>query len=330
MYENDTAIYYKQSAWHKLGTVVSDVYNPREALVASGLDWTIIPSYSVFAEYMDDEGDAATAYLNGKVANIRSDTGKSVGIVGENYKVLQNQELAEIAYAMAGTDTHVETMGSLRNGGRVYCQIRMGEFEARKGSGDEVNQYMLLCNGHDGTLAFSGLPTSIRVVCENTLHMALKAGSKNMIRITHAGNMAEKITAAKEAMSKYHEIGEFFKQSVTTLANREWAREDVQRFWLHMYGKLEEPVVKNPTTEKEEKNYLKAVDTVGNWASIFDHEYKLAGATAWNAANAVTNWIQHRSAKRGRQASPESRLDRNIFGKNAEQTVQVMTEALSF
>jgi len=151
-----------------------------------------------------------------------------------------------------------------------------------------------------------------------------------MIRITHNGDMSEKIASAKEAMTHYHEVGTFFKEIVTNLSSKQWHMEDIQKFWLDVYGMLEEPVVINPQTEAEEKNYKKCVITMGTWADIYDSERDIAGDTAWNAANAVTNWIQHKTAKRGRKASLESRIDRNIFGKNAENTVKVMKAALQY
>jgi phage/plasmid-like protein (TIGR03299 family) len=330
MYEKDNAIYYNEKAWHGLGTVVTQQYEPREALRVAGLDYKVLPSTSINYNYLDSEGYPKSGTTTTKVANVREDTGDVVGWVSPNYQVLQNSELAEIAYAIAGDDTKVETFGSLRNGSRIYCLINMNEFTTGIRNKDTIQQYMLLCNGHDGTLAFSGLPTSIRVVCQNTLNMALQSGNKNMIRITHGGDMAAKIMGAKDAMLKYTEIGQFFEEAVDYMANTTWNSKTIQKFWLDMYGVIEDPINMNPQTEEQQENYTKALTTVGKWAETFDSEVNIAGATAWNAANAVTNWLQHKTNTRGRKTSLESRIDKNLFGTNAQMSIKVMKTAMAF
>jgi phage/plasmid-like protein (TIGR03299 family) len=330
MYENDRAIYFEKTAWHGLGTVVTERYEPREALRMAGLDYQIIPSTSIDFNYTDSSGYGQQGRTTAKVANVREDTGDVVGWVSPNYQILQNSELAEVAYSIAGDDTKVETFGSLRNGSRIYCLINMSEFDTGVNGKDTIQQYMLLCNGHDGTLAFSGLPTSIRVVCSNTLNMALSTGNKNMIRITHSGDMAEKIMSAKDAMLTYREIGRFFEDTVQDLASKHWDTKTIQKFWLDMYGMIEEPFTTSPKTDEEQAEYTKALTTVNIWAETFDKEVDIAGATAWNAANAVTNWVQHKTATRGRKTSLESRIDQNLFGKNADMTVKVMKSAMCF
>ena len=118
------------------------------------------------------------------------------------------------------------------------------------------------------------------------------------------------------------------------IRDRTWDKNTIQRFWLHTYGMLDEPVNLHPTTEDEEAVYKRAVATIGDWSQRFDLDMQELrppnGATAWNAANAVTNWVQHKVNKRGRKMSSESRIDRNLFGKNATDSVRVMRSALEF
>lgn len=325
MYENDHAAYSKKPAWHGLGTVVEDIMNPHEALRISKLDWDIIPSFEVTASYMKEDGSVAYANAGNKVANIRSDDGTVVGMVSKDYQALQNRELAEIAYAISGEDTKVETMGSLRGGSRVYCSIAMDDFATPYCDDDVVNTYLLLCNGHDGMLAFSALPTSIRVVCENTLNMALRSGARSMIRITHNGDMFEKIQQAKRAVNEFNRVRMNFTGTVAELSDKKMSLEEIQRFWTDMYAQLEEPI---PTDDVEGR--ARAMNVISNWSETFDREYDVAGPTAWNAANSITNWVQHKVARRGRKSSTESKFSSNLFGKNADQSIKVMRSALAF
>lgn len=334
MERNDSAVFYQQRAWHGLGTVVDDTMDPRTALSKAGLDWDVIPSHSLNAMYIDpNTGYEHSSAITDKVANIRTDDGSVVGIVSSDYKVLQNSELAEIAYAIAGEETVVETMGSLRGGKRIYCTIKMDELFTGKNGVDVVEQYMLLVNSHDGTLAFSCLPTSVRVVCSNTLNMALSRSSgKNMIRITHNGDMSSKIHGAKQAVAQYNTIRDNFNSKVESLANKQMNSAQIQTFWTDLYARIEEPIpvptnggLDNEGVEKRER----AMEVITHWANNFDSEYDIAGATAWNAANAVTKWIQHKDPRRGRKATSESKFNNNFFGRNAERTVDVMNTAMA-
>jgi len=197
MYENDSAMYAGSSAWHGLGTVVADAPSPYDALRLAGLDWRVIPSHSIGCNYMRN-GVERTAITTEKVANIREDTGDVLGWVGPNYKRIQNIDVAELAYAVAGNDTKVETAGSLRNGARTYFLLKFNEFSTQY-SDDVTNEYLLLANGHDGLMAFNAIPTAIRVVCANTLRVAM--AQANAYRIAHKGNMEDKLADLYDAIA---------------------------------------------------------------------------------------------------------------------------------
>ena len=331
MTENDSAVYYQKKAWHGLGTVTQDVLNPREALKVARLDWTVCPSTHLDYHYRDSDGMLKSGTSTDRVANVRSDTGDVLGWVGKEYKIVQNEELAELAYSLAGDDTHVESFGSLRNGGRVYVCLRADSFFA-DGKHDEICQYLLLANGHDGSLAFMGQPTSIRVVCDNTLKMALSEGVNSAFRFRHNGNMEDKMQQARQALAYFRDTGRFFKDKVTTLANTEWNHNTISKFWLESYSMLtNKQIVHNPTTEAEEDTLKDAAETVGSWGQTFDAERKELNAkpSAWMAANAVTNWIQHRASKRGRKITSDSRADKNLFGKASKDSIRVVRKALA-
>ena len=333
MFEKDTAMYRKEKAWHGLGVVINEDCNPRQALREAQLDWDVVPSSMITCDYRTPEGYVATTTTTKKVANVRQDTGDIVGWVSPNYTVVQNSELAELAYTL-GDNSVVESFGSLRNGGRVYCLVRCDSFMAQ--NNDEVTQYMLLCNGHDGSLTLSGLPTSIRVVCANTLHMAMSNGAKNMFKFTHSGDMTEKLEQAREALGFYKETGRFFKANVNNMVATEWDKETIQRFWLDTYQDLTKETLvapKNFKTENDEKVYKNAISTISKWSTTFDtemQELNVNRPNAWIAANAVTNWLQFNESKKGRKTSSDSRIDNNLFGKNASNSITVMKKALQY
>jgi phage/plasmid-like protein (TIGR03299 family) len=332
MFENDTAMYRKEKAWHGLGVVVNEDCNPRQALREAHLDWNVVPSTEVSCTYQTADGWMDTSNTTKKVANIRQDTGDIVGWVSPSYNVVQNAELAELAYSLGGDDTVVESFGSLRNGGRIYCLVKCDSFMAQ--SNDRVEQYMLLCNGHDGSMTLSGLPTSVRVVCANTLHMAMANGSKNMFRFTHQGDMQDKLSQATEALGFFRETGRFFKDNVSRLVATDWDKEQIQRFWLDVYQDLNKETVVLPSkfkTDEDENIYKRAVSAISTWSTTFDNEMQELNVNrpnAWIAANAVTNYLQFNESKKGRKTSSDSRVDNNLFGKNASNSITVMKKAL--
>ena len=323
MYENDSAVYAGQAAWHGLGTVVEESLSPREALAVSGLDWNVEKS-----AYISAPVRGGLAVCKDRVATIREDTNEILGIVSPNYQIVQNKELFDIAYELGG-EVKVDTAGSLKNGRQVYVLLKGDTFDATK-KGDEVTEYLALLNSFDGSLGLGALPTSIRIVCANTLSMALSSGRGNMFRVRHYGdNMMEKLDALREALVRYRETGTLFRETVTQLSSVSWDRQKIQNFWLDVYQTMEGPVTSNPTTEQEEEDYKKAAVTMGSWAGTFDDELYVAGASPWNAANAVTNWIQHKTPSRGRKRTAASKVQNNLIGEAQKDSIKVMKMALA-
>tara|TARA_R110001592_G_scaffold158191_2_gene389279 strand:+ start:5646 stop:6653 length:1008 start_codon:yes stop_codon:yes gene_type:complete len=330
MYENDTAMYANgQPAWHGLGTVVEHSPSPAEALRLSGLDWKVVKSPSIIAEYENEEGYMDDAISTKNVATVRQDTGDILGLVSPSYQVVQNEELFDIAYEL-GADVKVETAGSLDNNKKIYIMLRGDTFDVGS-ENDSVTQYLGLFNSHNGTLSLSGLPTSVRVVCANTLNMALSQGGRNLYRIKHTGEMTEKIADLRRALKRFRETGSMFQDKVQILNSKFMNTADIQNFWVRVYTELQEPFTANPITDKEERSTIKAAQTFAEWSQLFDSERSEHGLrpTAWTAANAVTNWLQHREGSRGRKMSDNSRIHNNLIGKAADSSSQVMKMALS-
>ena len=330
MYENDTAMYANgEAAWHGLGTVVEHSPSPAEALRLSGLDWKVVKSPSIIAEYENEDGEIEDAISTKNVATIRQDTGDILGLVSPSYQVVQNEELFDIAYEL-GADVRVETAGSLDNNKKIYIMLRGDTFDVSS-SNDSVTQYLGLFNSFNGTLSLSGLPTSIRVVCANTLNMALSQGGRNLYRIKHTGEMTEKIADLRRALKRFRETGSLFQEKVESMSHRLMSYADIQNFWVRVYTETQEQFTSNPITDKEERATVKAAQTIAEWSNIFDKERSEHGleASAWVAANSVTNWLQHREGSRGRKMSDNSRIHNNLIGKAADASSQVMKMALS-
>lgn len=319
--ETDGAVFHKTKAWHGLGYVVEDAMTPTQALKLSGLDWTVSKTAGI---------SAGTTYSDKFCAIVREDNQEILSVQSPDYKVVQNWEVFDLAYSV-GMDVKIESALSLQGGKKIVCLIKGDSFSPANSQGDTITEYLALLSSHDGTIALSGLPTSVRVVCWNTLQMALNAGRHRMIKFTHTGNMEEKKASMRKALACYAETGKFFRECVNTLSNQMWTTTDIQKFFLDVYSAIEEPVTTNPQTEAEYKTYLDAVVTIARWSGNFDGERKelQAPASAWMAVNAITKDIQHHISVKGRKTGWENKAYNNLMGAAQNVSTKVANMALA-
>ena len=322
MYENDSAMYAGSSAGHGLGTVVADAPSPYDALRLAGLDWRVIPSHSICCNYMHGDAERC-AVTTDKVANIREDTGDVLGWVGTNYKRIQNIDVAELAYAVAGNDTKVETAGSLRNGARTYFLLKFNEF-ATQHTDDVTNEYLLLANGHDGLMAFNAIPTAIRVVCANTLAIAM--AQANAYRIAHKGDMHQKLDDLRIAIASAKQDSRVFEDKVRYLANQGMTRHTLKDYYDLMYNKYFNQV----NDDSSDRDWKKKIETTLKWENRFEIDASTAGNNLWNAFNAITYFIQHTMPTRGRTDAQrrENRLHTNMFGTSGSLKTKIFENTL--
>lgn len=322
----DGAVFHKVPAWHGLGYTVEQAMTPSEAMDLAGLGWVVVKSDGISANGITDKEYSAI---------IRTDTSTILSVQSSGYAVVQNSEVFDLAWAL-GNEVKVESALSMSGGRKVVVLLRGDTFHPDNSHNDEVAQYLALINSHDGTMALSALPTSVRIVCNNTLSMALSAEKrlkKGMFRVTHTGDMQAKQQAMRDALGRFRKTGALFVEAVNSLSRREMTVVEIQNFWLRVWGALEAPVVASPANAKEEANNLAAVGEIAKWSMAFDAERARLGAPAslWMAANAVTRSVQHtRNSGRGRKPTYESKGWAAINGVTQDETLVVMNEALAF
>jgi phage/plasmid-like protein (TIGR03299 family) len=155
----------KEPAWHGIGTVVSDAPTSEEAIRIAKLDWSV-DQIPVFAA-----GKEVSNYF----ANIRSDTQEVLGVVQGRYQVQQNSEsfafVDDIIHNSQGVQCRYETAGSLFNGRRVFLLVRLPEEVIL---GDTIENFLYFTNSHDGSTGLMAGISNIRIVCNNTLQLAIR------------------------------------------------------------------------------------------------------------------------------------------------------------
>lgn len=323
-------------AWHGLGTIVENAPTPREALRIAKLDWEVVQQ--PLSRMLPSLGTTMYAQLTSHVANVRQDTQQVLGVVGKNWTPFQNRELSDFCEALHSQgQVRIETAGSIRGGEKVWFLLRGEEFNVRKA--DSVFPYILVSNGHDGGTSLRCTPTTVRVVCSNTLHMVIpRFGDEGQLKsmgnaafvLRHTGKLKERVEEARRALELYGQRLEDNRDLMDTLGKVDMDSKGVQQFFLEMHQRHFGAVKDRPKTEKEQKARNKAMDAVAACVRRFEAEQKLAGATAWNAFNAYTGFIQHDYASKRKDPTvrAEAKLSNNLFGINAERTMETFRYAL--
>lgn len=326
--ESDGLVLTGKRAWHNLGTVVESAPSPHEALKIAKMDWEVYQTDGLTGY----TGNPEQEYIGSKnwVFNYRSDINTVLGCVSSTFVPIQNETLAEFANALSNNDTgvKVESAGSVYEGKRVWFLLRAEAFDVSAGKADskedEVIPYILLANGHDGSLAFSARPTSVRVVCNNTLAWALGRGSKNVFNLKHSSNIMDRVDEAKKKLTQYMgRVGEF-SDSCEYLREHTMNQAQVQTFFLDMYTKLVAPIPTEPKNIEEQKKRDTAMYGVYEMCQNFDMDTTVAGATAWNAFNSTTRWLQNR----GRTGSSDVRAYNKLLGNAADKSREAFRYSL--
>ena len=195
----------KEVPWHKLGQVVEEAKTSDEVIKIANLDFVVVKA-SNYARYQED---GLTHYYENpdSFSTMRIDTKKILGTVGSRYEILQNAKAFEFFDDIVGSKQAIfETAGVLFNGSKVFITAKLPDY-IRLSSNDVIDQYLLLSNDHTGSESAVIMFTPVRVVCNNTLSMALQRVQKGY-RIRHTKSMEDRMRQVTHMMglkNKYFE-----------------------------------------------------------------------------------------------------------------------------
>jgi phage/plasmid-like protein (TIGR03299 family) len=185
----ETMFYTRTAPWHGLGVHCEEAPNSREALKKSGLDWSVIQRPIMTSNYVP---------VNGYKANIRDKDQKILGVVTDRYKVVQNHEAFAFTDTLLGEGVRYETAGSLADGKKVWLLAKLPNKYIMEG--ENIEPYLIFSNSHDGNNAIKIAMTPIRVVCMNTLNLALSS-AKRIWSTVHVGNLKNKMQEAHNTLA---------------------------------------------------------------------------------------------------------------------------------
>lgn len=290
----ETMFYTREKPWHGLGTRVEVAPTSADALKMAGLDWEVLQE----AIYTD-AGDKIAGYK----ANVRSTDKKVLGVVTDRYKVIQNAEAFEFTDTLLGNGVRYETAGSLSEGKKVWLLARLPR-EYIIG-GERISPYLVFSNTHDGSGAVRVAVTPIRVVCNNTLNLALDTAKRSWSMV-HTGDIKGKIQEAKDTLFMAEEYMDNLGREFERLRKVQMTDEQVKE-----YIELLLPREKNATLTQL-RNIKKLREDMAS--RYFDApDLQNVGNNAYRFINAVSDFATHADPLR-RTAN----YNENLFARTVE------------
>lgn len=288
-------MYVGEAPWHRLGTPLPRLATSSEALQAARLDYRVDkrPLQAVLT-------GRTRVVVEDHFATVRMDTGKVLGVVGGRYSVIQNREAFRFFDSLVKADEAIyETAGALGGGERIWILARLPGYVKVRGR-DIIKKYLLLTNSHDGSSLVRCKLTPVRVVCSNTLSVAL-SGSEEEVRIRHTPSARENLTEAHKLLGLSNQLYEQLDYIWNRMALKGVTDKQLREYVENLVPDNEE--AESPTRTENIRKAILDLHESGAGAGM-------ARGTLWGAYNAVseyTDHVQHAS-------NPDKRLKSAWFG----------------
>jgi phage/plasmid-like protein (TIGR03299 family) len=298
--------YVGQTPWHGLGNQLTQKQPIEIWQREAGMDWQIQDSPVHFKA--DSIGPLGTihSFPEQKVL-FRSDTKAPLSVVSSRYQIVQPREVLEFYRDLSEVSGYeLETAGVLKGGRKFWALARTGQSAVLKDN-DQVSGYLLLATSCDGTLATTATPTTVRVVCNNTLTIALD-GATRSIKVPH--NTRFDPQAVKKQLGIAVSQWDEFMYRMRNLAERKVQWHEAMGFFMNVLCDVQ-PNSAMPQVLPNERALRKV-------QSLYEGQGKgstlaSANGTAWGLLNAVTEYVDHERRAR----STEYRMDSAWFGQGA-------------
>jgi phage/plasmid-like protein (TIGR03299 family) len=291
----------RQPAWHNLGTVFQEEVNTQQMLELAHLDnWNVRLEDVTIPENFESDKSYSFVTRTNPFDKTKNDV---LGVVGERYVPLQNEDLFSFGDNLLDGGGRWETAGSIKGGRQVFGSIALNNSITLDPNGiaDKIDNYLLINTSHDGSVAIQASITPVRVVCANTLNLALtafkgKKASKQSFKIRHTQTADGRIAQARQALG----LANAYIDEFSVIANEMISKEITKA----QFDKIVE--LAYPAPEKDSKGSFKKHDgkvDLLNAIYVGDYNNTISG-TAWGAYNALTERLDwYRSARGGSNES---------------------------
>lgn len=290
-----TMFYTREKPWHGLGTMVMEAPDSRKALELAGLNWSVFQQELITADGVP---------ISGFKANLRSTDNQVLGVVSDRYKVVQNEEAFAFTDALLGEGVRYETAGSLQDGKRTWILAKLPQKYII--SGDEITPYLVFMNSHDGSGAIKAAMTPIRVVCMNTLNLALSTAKRSW-STNHIGDIKGKLEDARYTLLYADQYMAELGKAIDALNRIKISDKKVYEYIDELF-----PLV-DGASEQQKKNLLRLKEDVK--MRYFDApDLKGVGKNGYRFVNAVSDFATHAKPLKERANYKENLFARTVDG----------------
>lgn len=300
--------------WHQLGKEVSQDLSPDQMQKEAALDWYVekIPlRYEFDGQKIESE----------QFALARSSDGLMLDVVkSKNWEPVQNHQAFKFFERFVKHNRmSMEVAGSLRDGKFVFVLAKMNqEFHVGSGTEDQTDGYLLFTNPHQYGRAVDIRLTPIRVVCMNTLQLALTTASNAMVKYNHRHKFD--VYEAQSVFQAFLATFDEYRDTARFLADKRYDEQALQRYFDVCFPYIPNIHTRTPQRDRPSANAERAFRIVETQPGA-GH----SPGTWWNALNAVTYLTDHELGK-----SPETRLQSAWYGKGEQRKRQALTLAVEY
>lgn len=291
----ESMFYVRQAPWHGLGNNVQEALTSVEALEQAGLNWKVVQRKIYTDSLME---------IPGFKANIRETDNQVLGVVTDRYKIVQNHEAFAFTDELLGEGVKYETAGSLQHGRKVWMLAKLPEQYII--SGDRISPYLVFSNSHDGSGSIKVAMTPIRVVCQNTLNLAIN-NAKRMWTTIHTGNVKSKLDEAKKTLL----LAEHYMDKLGAEVDR-LNRIKLPDHKVLEYMELLLPMPDNATKTQEKNVQLLRTDLKMRYFDAPDLAH--VGKNGYRFINAVSDFATHAKPLRETSSFKENLFVRTMEG----------------
>lgn len=295
----ESMVYVGQVPWHGLGKPLESGITVPEMVKMCNLDWTVETAPIV----TNDE--KATKVASHRVTRRMSDNA-ILGIVKKGFVPIQNTRAFEVFDNVIGKKAIIETGGSLEGGAKVWALAKLPGVIDVAGTGDVVEKYALLSNAHDGTRALQMLFTAVRVVCSNTLSLAIGDRKSRMapnVKIRHNKNAEMKLDDAERYMAAAVKYYERFGDFTGFLAQKQLRGQQVKNIIAKVFPPNKQEIVTDAIAEHRVNVEHLFVEGKG---------HSVIAGSAWALINAFAEYADHDLA--GKKKTNDARANSIWFG----------------
>jgi len=306
----ETMAYAGEVPWHGLGVPVSSDLTPEQMLEKAGLDWEVeVRDMTVTGS------DGEQIVVPGKKALYRSSDDKFFDVIGEDWNPLQNTEAFDFFndFVAAG-DMEMHTAGALTDGSRVWALAKVNDaFEVFKN--DVVEQYLLFSNPHKYGQTIDVKMTPTRVVCWNTLSMALQGVTNYAVKVNHrrvfdADEVKAQLGVAKEKLDTYKEAAQF-------LGSKRFTNDNIVEYFNRIFPVTSNAKGKENAVSRNSKEAMEVLHTQPG--------AEFGAGTWWQAFNTVTYMTDHTLGR-----SDDTRLTSAWYGYNSKLKAKALETAIEY